>query len=147
MSSSPQPRQGPVAAWVAQMVGTLFVAAAVFAFVKYMGAPLATAKYDFQRYMLGAILVAALPAILYLRHYRRLVVADEVAVERTGKANLRPRAAAEGACPGRRAVRAADGARGRAPDVRRRDAMVPVPTLITIAVRLPYRPFTWKPRR
>jgi hypothetical protein len=145
-AANPQPRQGTIAAWIAQMIGTIVLAAVVLAFVKGVGAPLSTAAYDFQRYMMGAILVAALPALGYLRVFKQRLLADEAAIA----------------------------ARGAPDPVARRELMksltlggalceLPMAlgvvhlffggetrwflyaTLITIAVRLSYRPFTRLP--
>jgi hypothetical protein len=147
-AQAPLPRQAPVAAWIAQMIGTLVLCATVLAFVHAVGAPLATGRYDFQRYMLVAILVAALPAILYVRHFKRLVLQDEAAVAAAGVAD-----------PTRRRVLMKGLALG--------GALCELPmalgivhmlfggetrwfiyaTLITIAVRLSYRPFTGRKTR
>jgi hypothetical protein len=81
---APQPRQAPVAAWVAQMVGTLVLAAVVLGFVHFVGAPLKSDQYDFQRWMLLAILAAAMPAVFYVRRFKRHVVQDEAAVRADG---------------------------------------------------------------
>ena len=82
--ATPQPRQALVASWVAQMIGTIVIAVVVLAFVKSIGAPLSSAEYDYQRYMMGAILVAAIPALAYLRVFKPLLLADEAALNTRG---------------------------------------------------------------
>ena len=138
-----QSRQGLVASWVAQMIGTMVLAAVVLVFVRTLGAPVASGDADWKRYAMIGILVGIAPALLYLRTFKPLLDADI----------------------------AAEGARG-APDpaIRQRlaralaigGALCEIPmamgvvqlffggetrwflgaTLVTIALRLSYRPFS-----
>jgi hypothetical protein len=145
--AAPHPRQGPVASWVAQMVGTLVLAAVVLAFVKAIGAPLSTGNYDWQRFMMGGILVAALPAVIYLRVFKPRLNADEAAVKRSGvadpevrKALMKSLAIGGALCELPMALGALHlffGGETR---------WFVYATLITIAVRLSYRPFNRLPR-
>lgn len=82
----PQPRQGPIASWAAQMVGTVVVAIMVLAFVKTMGAPFPRPADELQRYVMSAILGAAVPAIFYLRPFKARLNADEAAMRASGGA-------------------------------------------------------------
>ena len=142
--AAPHARQGLVASWVAQMIGTLVLAAVVMVFVRSMGAPLATEESEWKRYAMFGILAGIAPALLYLRTFSPLLVADAAAMrERNGTPDpaLRQRLA--------RAL-AIGGALCEIPM-----AMGVVQlffggetrwflgaTLITIALRLSYRPFT-----
>jgi hypothetical protein len=146
--AAPHPRQGLVASWVAQMVGTLVISALVLAFVKSIGAPLSTGKYDFERYMMGGILVAAIPAIAYLRTFKRRLNADEAAVKaRLGtpdppirQALMRSLAIGGALCELPMALGVLHLFLGG------ETRWFVYATLITIAVRLSYRPFTRLPR-
>jgi hypothetical protein len=144
--AAPQPRQALVAAWIAQMVGTLVLAAVVFAFVKGLGAPMWTGTYDFQRYMMGGILVAAIPALAYLRVFKPLLLADEAALKARGvpdpvarKALLRSLSIGGALCELPMALGVIHLFMGG--DTR----WFIYATLITIVVRLSYRPFTKLP--
>lgn len=145
--AAPQPRQAPIAAWLSQMVGTVVVAIAVYAFVKAMGAPFNPEHYTLQRYIMSAILGASVPALFYLRVYRRRLDADEAALRARGDvpdpearaALLRSLAIGSALCELPMAVGALHlffGGEGR---------WFIGATLITLAVRLSYRPFT-RPR-
>jgi hypothetical protein len=144
--ANPQPRQALVASWVAQMVGTIVLSVVVLAFVKGMGAPLSTGAYDFQRYMMGAILVAALPALAYLRVFKPLLLADEATVKARGmpdpaarKALLRALRIGGALCELPMALGVVHLFLGG--DTR----WFIYATIITIVVRLSYRPFTRLP--
>ena len=142
-AASPRsPRQAPVASWVAQMVGTLVLAGAVLFFFRTAGSPFANVDPDWKRYAVAGILIGIVPAMLYLRIFKEALDADEAAVRARGAPDpaIRPifmRALAIGG------------------------AMCEIPmamgvvhllfggemrwflgaTLITIALRLSYRPF------
>jgi hypothetical protein len=144
--AAPQPRQALVASWVAQMVGTVVIAVVVLAFVKGIGSPLSTGSYDFQRYMMGGILVAALPALGYLRVFKPLLLADEAALKARGvpdpaarKALLRALSIGGALCELPMALGVIHLFMGG--DTR----WFVYATLITIVVRLSYRPFTKLP--
>ena len=144
--AAPQPRQALVASWVAQMVGTVVIAAVVLAFVKSIGSPLSSGSYDFQRYMMGGILVAALPALAYLRVFKPLLLADEAALKARGvpdpaarKALLRSLSIGGALCELPMALGVIHLFMGG--DTR----WFVYATLITIVVRLSYRPFTKLP--
>ena len=146
MSAAPTPasaRQPLVASWIAQMIGTLVLAGAVLYFLRNYGAPFATEDSDWRRFAMLGILVGIAPALLYLRTFKPLLDADEAAVRARGAPDnaIRPRLV--------RAL-AIGGALCEIPM-----AMGVVQlflggetrwflgaTMITIALRLSYRPFT-----
>ena len=76
-------RQGLIASWVAQMIGTLVLAGAVTVFVKSTSKPLAgVIDPEWQRYAMGAILLSIAPALIYLRKFKPLLDADDRAVKK-----------------------------------------------------------------
>jgi hypothetical protein len=78
------PRQAPVATWVGQMVGTLALAAAVFYFVRGKGIALPEVDPDWKRYAAGGALLGIIPAMLYLRIFKEGLDADDAAVRARG---------------------------------------------------------------
>ena len=86
MSAAPQQhRQALIASWVAQMIGTVVLAAAVTAFVKGVMGPLSGGDTQWKRYSLSAIFIAAIPALYYLRTFkRRLDEVERLAVRNGG---------------------------------------------------------------
>jgi len=85
-AASPRPpRHAPVASWVAQMIGTLVLAAMVFYFVRSTGGMgLAGVDPDWKRYAAGGILLGIAPPLLYLRIFKEALDADEAAVRAHG---------------------------------------------------------------
>ena len=77
-------RQVPVASWVAQMIGTVVLALAVYYFVRAAGAPFADVDPDWKRYAAGGALLGIIPAMLYLRIFKEALDADEAAVRARG---------------------------------------------------------------
>jgi len=79
-------RQGLVTAWVAQLVGTIVIAAVVMVFIRAMGPPLGAAEgnADWKKYAIYAILLAGAPALLYLRTFKALLDADFAAERKRG---------------------------------------------------------------
>ena len=142
-SAAPNPRQGLVAAWVAQMIGTLVLAAVVLAYVRAAGAPFSTGDSDWKRYAMLGILLGVAPALLYLRTFKPLLDADEAAVAASGAVDPAKRA---------RLVRSLS-IGGALCEIPMAMGVVQLflggetrwfigATLITIALRLSYRPFT-----
>ena len=136
------PRQAPVAIWVAQIVGTLVVAAVVLAFVRSMGAPFATDRYDLHRYALWAILASTFPAVYYLSVFKPRLVADVAAVDARGAPDPRARSAlmrslaiGGALCELPMALGALDLFLGG------ETRLFVGATVVTIAIRLSYRPF------
>ena len=82
---APHPRQGLVAAWVAQMVGTVVLAVVVAAYVRARGAPFAGVDaHGLERYVFTAVLAAAVPALWFLRTYKGRLDADAAALRAHG---------------------------------------------------------------
>ena len=81
---SPGPRQGLVATWGAQVVGTIVIATAIYYYFKHVGSPFGTNE-EWARYAQHAILLAALPAMVHLRKYKPWLDADERAVRTHGR--------------------------------------------------------------
>ena len=80
-----QARQALVASWVAQMVGTLVLAAVVLAYVRSSGAPFATGgESEWRKYAMFGVLVGIAPALLYLRTFKARLDADEAAANARG---------------------------------------------------------------
>ncbi|HXZ47811.1 MAG TPA: hypothetical protein VEG27_02270 [Usitatibacter sp.] len=141
--TAPHPRQGVVAAWLSQMVGTVVLAAVVLAFVKAAGAPFAASGRGLHAYAFTAILAATVPALAYLRSFRTHLVADEAATRTRGgapdpaarKALLRALAIGGALCELPMAVGALDllcGGESR---------LFVGATILTLAMRLSHRPF------
>ena len=82
--AAPHPQQGLVVSWVAQMIGTLVLAGVVLVFVRSMGAPFATEDSDWKRYAMAGIILGIAPALLYLRTYKPLLDADAAAMRARG---------------------------------------------------------------
>ena len=82
MSVAPaKTRQQLVQLWVVQMVGTLVIMAVVLAFARNTDLRLGSMSEDWKRYLMFGILAAGVPALLYLRHFKRLLLQD-AALER-----------------------------------------------------------------
>jgi hypothetical protein len=78
------PNQALVVLWIGQMIGTLVIAAVVVAFVGSTGAPFKDVDASWSEYALGAALVAIAPALLYLPGYKARLDQDAQLVRRTG---------------------------------------------------------------
>jgi hypothetical protein len=137
-----QTRQGLVAAWVAQMIGTLVLAGVVTIFMRSIGSPLG-ADADWKRYAMLGILVGIAPALLYLRTFKPLLDADIAAEQQRGVPDPELR---------RRLARALS-IGGALCEIPMAMGVVQLffggetrwflgATLVTIALRLSYRPFT-----
>ena len=81
------PRQGVIATWAGQIVGTIVIAVAVYYYFRYMGSPFGTGHEEWAKWASHAILLFALPAAMYLRRYKPWVDADEDAVRAHGVAD------------------------------------------------------------
>jgi hypothetical protein len=85
MSAAPaQARQGLIAAWVAQLIGTIVLASVVMVYVRAAGAPFATAETEWRKYAMLGIIVGIAPALLYLRTFKARLDADEAAARLRG---------------------------------------------------------------
>ena len=92
-AAAPHDRQRLVASWLAQMVGTIVLAAVVLAFARTASASFAGGDADWRRYAMFGILVGIAPALLYLRNFKANLDADEAAIRATGAADPVVRAA------------------------------------------------------
>ena len=141
------PRQPLLAVWIAQMVGTVVLALVVATFVQKAGAPFRGAD-AFQRYVFTAILAATAPALYYLRTYKARLAADARAqAARAGvpdaparQALLRSLALGGALCELPMAVGALHLFMGG------EQRWFMGATLLTLAIRLSYRPFARETR-
>ncbi len=141
--AAPHPRQPLIAAWVAQIVGTIVLAAVVYAFVHAMGSPFSRSD-AMKPYVFTANLGAAVPALYSLRAYKSRLDADAVAIARGGgspdpalrRSLLRSLAIGGALCELPMAAGALDLFLGGEP------RWFIGATFITLAMRLSYRPFT-----
>jgi uncharacterized membrane protein YbhN (UPF0104 family) len=141
------PRQALLAAWIAQMVGTIVLALVVATFVKKAGAPFSGAD-EFKRYIFMGILAAAAPALYHLRAYKGRLVDDARASRERGgvpdpatrNALLKSLAVGGALCELPMAVGALHLFMGG------EQRWFVGATCITLAIRLSYRPFIREPR-
>jgi hypothetical protein len=146
MSAAPQsPRQALVATWGAQIVGTIVIAVVVYYYFRYAGSPFA-GNEEWARWAQNAILLAALPAMMYLRKYKPWLDADAKALRLHGRPDpavrtglLRSLAVGGALCELPMAMGVVHLLLGGQP------RWFVGAALITIALRLSYRPFTGKP--
>jgi hypothetical protein len=85
MPAAPLPtRRALVTAWVVQIVQTLVIFAVVLAFVDRIGGAAGTLGKEWERYAVYALVVAAVPAMLYVRWFKRILNQDEAAMGARG---------------------------------------------------------------
>ena len=85
MSAAPvSPNQPLVVLWVGQMIGTLVIAAAVIAYVRYAGAPFKNVDPSWAEYALVGALVAIAPAVLFLPDFKVRLDVDSERVKLSG---------------------------------------------------------------
>jgi hypothetical protein len=143
---APTSRQNLVASWVAQMIGTLALCAVATVFIKSMGKPLLDGDNDWKRYAAIGILVGAAPAMLYLRWYK-VILDQDVRLERERGGNPDPGA--------RHMLQKALMLGGALCEIPMAMGVLQLllggemrwflgATLLTIALRLSYRPFVRK---
>jgi hypothetical protein len=70
-------RQALIHVWLAQLVGTIIICAAVLVLVKTMGVPVAAHDEEWQRWVMMGTLLAVIPAISYLRTFKARLNLDE----------------------------------------------------------------------
>lgn len=75
-SAPPLSRQGLVSSWMAQMIGTLVLCGAVTVLMNTMGSSFAPVDSHWRRYAFVGILLGAVPALAYLRWYKRILDQD-----------------------------------------------------------------------
>jgi hypothetical protein len=74
----------PALVWLTQLIGTLVIGAAVYLFFR-SGSPFsAPSDAWWSHYALGAILLASAPALMYLRKHKARIDADVAAVRANG---------------------------------------------------------------
>lgn len=135
-------RQALVNTWLAQMVGTIVLCGAVLVLVKTMGAPFSVQATEWKRWSMMAVLLGAVPPLAYLRTFKARLNADDRLERQRGA----PDAAA------RMALRKSLTLGGALCEVPMAMGVVQLffggdtrwflgATLVTIAMRLSYRPF------
>lgn len=135
-------RQALVNTWLAQMVGTIVLCGAVLVLVKTMGAPFSVQATEWKRWSMMAVLLGAVPPLAYLRTFKARLNADDRLERQRGA----PDAAA------RMALRKSLTLGGALSEVPMAMGVVQLffggdtrwflgATLVTIAMRLSYRPF------
>jgi hypothetical protein len=84
--SRPEPfsRRPIVVAWTIQMVQTLVLAGVVLLFVNEIGGRVGSIAKEWDRYAVWGLVLAALPAMLYVRWYKRILDADAAAMAGRG---------------------------------------------------------------
>ena len=73
-------RRAITIAWIVQIVQTLVLAGVVLLFVDRIGGAAGTLGKEWERYALYGLLAAALPAMLYVRWFKRILNQDEAAM-------------------------------------------------------------------
>jgi hypothetical protein len=135
-------RQALVNTWLAQMVGTIVLCGAVLVLVKAMGTPFSVQENDWKRWAMAAVLLGAVPPLAYLRTFKSRLNLDDRLERRHGA----PDAAA------RLALRKSLVLGGALCEVPMAMGVVQLffggdtrwflgATMVTIAMRLSYRPF------
>jgi hypothetical protein len=77
----PKTRQGLVQLWLVQIVGTLVLGGVGTMFARSGALQQAPADAEWKRYLVFAVFGAAAPALVYVRHFKRLLEQD-AALER-----------------------------------------------------------------
>jgi hypothetical protein len=84
-AQAPLARQGLVAAWLAQMIGTVVLASVVMVYMRAAGgAPFPGGESEWQKYVMLGILIGIAPALLYLPSFKARLDADEKAARQRG---------------------------------------------------------------
>jgi hypothetical protein len=69
-------RQGLVQLWAVQLIGTVVLCGMVYLFMRTGAIQLGTMDPSWKPYLMFGVLASAAPAMLYLRHYKRLLLQD-----------------------------------------------------------------------
>ena len=77
MTAAPITRQGLVQKWVAQIVTALVLCGVVILFARNGGLQLGSYPDAWKQWVLPAILGAAVPALVYMRRYKAILVQDD----------------------------------------------------------------------
>jgi hypothetical protein len=85
MSATPAgPNQPLVTLWVVQMIGTIVIAGVVIVFFKSTGAVIKGVDASWALYALYAMTACIIPPILYLRNFKHVYDVDKAAMQRNG---------------------------------------------------------------
>ena len=85
MPPNPLPtRRTLITVWIVQIVQSLVLAGVVLLFVDRIGGAAGTLGKEWERYALYGLLAAALPAMLYVRWFKRILNQDEAAMSTRG---------------------------------------------------------------
>lgn len=71
-------------AWIVQMVQTVVLAGVVLLFVNQVGGAAGTRAKEWESYGFYGVLAAAIPAMLYVRWFKRILNQDEAAMRERG---------------------------------------------------------------
>jgi hypothetical protein len=144
-AAPPKTRQALVNAWIVQIVGTIVVSAAVYAFTRAGTLQLGTMGEEWRRYMFYAVLGAAIPALFYVKHYKRLLVQDARLEKQGGAEHLQARTVLTKALSVGGALCELPMAVGVLQMLYGGETRIFLgATFITLALRLSYRPFLKK---
>lgn len=70
--------------WIVQMVQSVVLAGVVLIFLDRIGGAAGTLAKEWERYALYGLLAAAIPAMLYVRWFKRILNQDEAAMHARG---------------------------------------------------------------
>ena len=85
MAASPaNPDQALVTAWVVQMIGTIVIAGVVIWFFRAMGPMFDAGNTRWPLYALYAGVAAIIPSVLYLRNFKHVLDTDRQAAQANG---------------------------------------------------------------
>jgi hypothetical protein len=83
-AAAPHPSQPLILRWLSQVAGTIAIAGIVYAFFPQAAGPVVPPDPALRQYILFAGFVAIAPAMLYVRTYKRALLADARAVHENG---------------------------------------------------------------
>ena len=144
--TAPRTRQALVQLWLVQIVGSIVLCGVGMMFARSGAVAPTPADMEWKRYIFIAVLGAAAPALVYVRHYKQLLDHDALLERRNGAPDPAARALLAKAltlggvlCDIPMAVGAIQMLLGG--EVR----WFLGATMITLALRLSFRPFTKRP--
>ena len=145
-AAPPRTRQALVQLWLVQIVGTIVLCGVGMMFARSGAVTPTPAEMEWKRYVFIAVLVAGVPALVYVRHYKQLLDHDALLERRSGTPD-----------PGARALLAkALTLGGVLCDLPMAVGAIQMlfggevrwflgATMVTLALRLSFRPFTRRP--
>jgi len=147
MPDSQTSRRPVVVAWIVQVVQTVVLFGVVMLFVNELGGRAGTIAKEWERYALYGLVAAAVPAMLYVRWYKHILNADAAAMSaRNGEPDPATRKTLQRSLALGGALCDLPMALGALVLVFGADKRYFIGgTLITLAIRLSYRPFV-RPR-